>query len=348
MEEGNSTKNPTSKNTDDEMVDDQMEDCQSMTPISIALSPKGINPTPISFREAVAYSSQWFSEARNIAITTLDWEEQPEELPNSNLFVKFTLQMLSRLHEPWKLTLMGRCLGLNIRPSFMASRTKIMWKVKSSLETIDVGNNVYLFRFSTLDDYERALYGGPWFILDHHLVIFKWKPNFRSSIINFDVMSVWIRFPELPVEYYDKEAFFQIAKKVGIPIRVDYATGKLLRARYARVCIEINMANPLITKVWVGGGWQHVQYENIHSLCFSCGKIGHLIKDCKQMTKFDPTETVHGSGPQKDLAPSMEPTNPMVTQHSLEKQVQPKANISKLNVGAHVEKPDEYSDGYGP
>lgn len=123
---------------------------------------------------------------------------------------------------------------------------------------------------------KKRCLGGPWFILDHYLMISTWKPNFRPSKNGFDNMYVWIRIDELPIEYYDKEVLFAIEKVVGKPIRVDYATDKVTRGRYARVCVDIYLSKPLITKIWVGGAWQAIQYENISSLCFACGRIGHL------------------------------------------------------------------------
>lgn len=95
-------------------------------------------------------------------------------------------------------------------------------------------------------------------------------------------MSVWVRIEELSVEYYDKEALFEIAKLIGKPIQVDYATDKVTKARYARVCVEIDLRNPLVTRIWVGGFWKPVVYENITSLCFKCGKIGHVLEKCER------------------------------------------------------------------
>ena len=131
---------------------------------------------------------------------------------------------------------------MNIRSSFMAQRVKILWLPKGRVETIDVGHNTYLFRFSMIDDLERAQFGGPWFILDHYLMLTTWKPSFRSSMNPFSKLIAWIRFPELPVEYLNKHALFNIAKVAGRPIRVDYATDQISKGRYARVCVEIELA----------------------------------------------------------------------------------------------------------
>ena len=78
-----------------------------------------------------------------------------------------------------------------------------------------------------------------------------WKPNFRPSQNPFSTMFVWVRFPELPVKYFHKLALFDIAKLVGLPVKVDFATDSVSRARYARVCVEISLSKPLISRVWV-------------------------------------------------------------------------------------------------
>lgn len=75
---------------------------------------------------------------------------------------------------------MGKCLGINVKLTYKDTRVRSMWRIKGSMETIDVGRGVYFFKFSLEEDYERALFGGPWFILDHYIMITTWKPNFRS------------------------------------------------------------------------------------------------------------------------------------------------------------------------
>lgn len=82
----------------------------------------------VSFKDAVASSSQWFSEARKIMVQSTEWNDTMEEnidIPNS---VCFSKEVLQRLRNPWKLTLMGKCLGINVRPSFITQRCRAMWK----------------------------------------------------------------------------------------------------------------------------------------------------------------------------------------------------------------------------
>ena len=194
---------------------------------------------------------------------------------------------------------------MSINRNFMNDRVRRMWKTQDRLEVIDLGKDVFLFKFNNTEDLERALYGGPWFIMNHYLMLTRWKPDFRPSESGFDKISIWIRFPEFPMEYYDKEALFTIAEKVGRPIKVDYATDNAARGRYARVCIEVDLAVPLVTKVWVGKAWQAVEYENLSLVCFECGKIGHRRDICKTREN---TKVQEDGRRQKGKAAMMEST----------------------------------------
>lgn len=42
-------------------------------------------------------------------------------------------------------------------------------------------------------------------VLDHYLIVNRWTPNFNTSTDNTEKLLVWVRFPTLPIEYYDKE-----------------------------------------------------------------------------------------------------------------------------------------------
>lgn len=169
--------NPTIENSSSDVATQNRTDPE----IAVKVSSLAI----ISFREVVANSSQWFTEARKNMETSTDWDKTEVIPPESSLAAQFSKATLERLRHPWKMTLMGKCLGLSIKASFMETRVRIMWKIKGGLEVINLGNNVFLFRFAMMDDFERATFGGPWFILDHYLMITKWRPNFRPSSNSF-------------------------------------------------------------------------------------------------------------------------------------------------------------------
>ena len=93
----------------------------------------------ISFREAVSKSTQWFDEAKKIITTSKEWNDEEENIAaDSNLVVTFDRDTLARLRSPRRLTRMVTCLGVNVKLAYMDTRVRSMWRIKGSMETINV------------------------------------------------------------------------------------------------------------------------------------------------------------------------------------------------------------------
>ena len=82
---------------------------------------------------------------------------------------------------------------------------------------------------------------GPWSILGHSLTVREWQPDFRPEYATIDSTAVWIRFPGMPIEYYDEKLLMTIGNTIGKAIKVDSNTRSATRGRFARVCVEIDL-----------------------------------------------------------------------------------------------------------
>lgn len=89
---------------------------------------------------------------------------------------------------------------------------------------MDVGNDFYVVRFIRGDDYDRALYGGPWLINDHYLTVQRWYPKFKSDATTLDKLVAWVRFPNLPLCVYDKGYLSNLGNQIGRTLWVDEST----------------------------------------------------------------------------------------------------------------------------
>lgn len=85
-------------------------------------------------------------------------------------------------------------------------------------------------------------------MLDHYLSIRPWSLEFVASLVKIDPTLVWVR-PTLNVRYYDEDVLLAIASMVGKPVKIDLNTSKVARGRFARVCIQINLNQPMVGKV---------------------------------------------------------------------------------------------------
>ena len=145
---------------------------------------------------------------------------------------------------------------------------------------IALGHDFFLIRFSLKEDHSRVLRNGPWFVGGHYLSIRRWEANFKPSLANLSAVAVWIRLPKLPIEYYEESVLWDIGRAIGPILRVDTHTALEVRGKFAQLCLQVNLDEPIVKTIRVSRIRQIVQYEGISSLCFSCGKVRHKVEGC--------------------------------------------------------------------
>lgn len=151
-------------------------------------------------------------------------------------------------------------------------------------------NGYYLAKFASVDDYEFAKYGGPWMVLDHYLIVKEWIPNFDPFTDKTESMIVWVRFPCLSVEYFDYNFLMKVGKKIGRPINIDTATSLVSRASFARICVEVDITKPLLSKFMLRRRVQPIVYEGLHLICFKCGVYGANVDSCSKNQNAENSE----------------------------------------------------------
>ncbi|KAF7804220.1 putative ribonuclease H protein At1g65750 family [Senna tora] len=212
-----------------------------------------------------------------------DMEEDDEDLEDEDLCPKLNIDQeeYDQWCQPWKLTLLVRLLGKRIGVGFMINRLEKLWKKNGAVTTIDLENGFFAVSFTSQDDYLVALQGGPWIIADHYLLVQRWRPNFNSlSAEEPTKIAVWIRIPNLPLEFYNARCLWKIGRLIGRTLKLDPATSITTRGKFARICIEIKLGNKLKPMIEVKDRRYNVEYEGLHLICFTCGKYGHTKNQC--------------------------------------------------------------------
>ncbi|CAN1192310.1 hypothetical protein LINPERHAP2_LOCUS41481 [Linum perenne] len=164
----------------------------------------------------------------------------------------------------------------------MSRKLPQLWAKKGSIVVSDVGFGFYIVRFETVADYERALFGGPWMINDHYVVIQEWRPYFRPEETFLTTLRVWVRLPGLPFEYFDNSILKIIGDRIGRTVRIDHTTLEGSRGNFARICVEVDLSKPLLSKYRLRRRVRRIEYEGLHVICFNCGCYGHKDEACKQ------------------------------------------------------------------
>ncbi|KAH1056597.1 hypothetical protein J1N35_034662 [Gossypium stocksii] len=101
-------------------------------------------------------------------------------------------------------------------------------------------------------DYDKALSQGPWTVYGQYLTVQPWSKHFNPLQPYPSMVLSWIRLSKLP-------------EHLG---------------RFAKLAVYINLDRPLISRVYVDGVTQRVEYEALPTICFGCGKYGHVKEMC--------------------------------------------------------------------
>ncbi|CAN1139774.1 hypothetical protein LINPERHAP2_LOCUS11485 [Linum perenne] len=97
-------------------------------------------------------------------------------------------------------------------------------------------------------------------MFEYYITIARWTPEFNKEEPIRHILT-WVRLPRLPIHFFNRTAVSHIRNHIGKKIRLDLDTSEGARARYARVCVEVDLTKPLLGKYMTGERVFYVEYE---------------------------------------------------------------------------------------
>ncbi|XP_024006073.1 uncharacterized protein LOC112082788 [Eutrema salsugineum] len=189
-------------------------------------------------------------------------------------------EVLEAMNGLWKQCMIVKVLGRNIPISNMSRKLKELWQPRGAMYVMDLPRQFFMVRFEVEAEYLAALTGGPWRAFGSYLMVQAWSPDFDPLSHDIVTTSVWVRLANLPVNFYHRSILMGIARGLGKPVKVDAMTLNFERARFTRVCVEVDLKKPLKGTVMVNGERYYVAYEGMSNICATCGLYGHLVHTC--------------------------------------------------------------------
>nr|XP_023905785.1 uncharacterized protein LOC112017557 [Quercus suber]POF19329.1 uncharacterized protein CFP56_17705 [Quercus suber] len=199
--------------------------------------------------------------------------------------IKLSKETKACIRALWSKALIVKVFSRTVGFSYLTFKINALWKPSARMYCVNLGKYYFLIKFSNADDYDKVLKRGPWFVGEHFLPIKPWEPYFRAFEDNLTSIVVWVRFPELPIEFYDMEMLKEIGRAIGPILWIDSYTATGSRGSFARLCIQVEINKPLITLIRIGRMVQEVKYEGISTLCFCCGRLGNKQEHCSYQIK---------------------------------------------------------------
>ncbi|KAI9116896.1 hypothetical protein K1719_011895 [Acacia pycnantha] len=193
----------------------------------------------------------------------------------------FTVEEYTAWCLPWRNSLIIKVLGASFPTYVIRDRINRMWRPKDPLKLIPLSNGYYIVSFSNKEDRDYAFEEGPWMIEDHYLIVQRWRPNFNPWKADLQCrIAAWVRLPDVPFEFYNIESLRRIGHMIGRMIKIDRSTSIYYKGGFARICVELDLQQPLLPSYMIFGEERPIIYEGLHHVCFKCGKYGHQKETC--------------------------------------------------------------------
>lgn len=226
-----------------------------------------------------------------------DWNVKDDDMPE-NKWYKEDVEQLDMSHAEgipvipvsdeelnewsnhWSKTLVINVLGKRVNYRALENKLKREWAKVGPINIIDMPRGYFAVRFDKDEDYNHALFQGPWMIADHYILVQRWRRNFLVSATKEKRVAVWVRIPELPLELYNDKFLKRVGASLGVMLKIDRLTSIHSRGQFARLCMELDLEKPVVPQVKVRGVVLNLVYEGLHTICFHCGVYRHRESDC--------------------------------------------------------------------
>ncbi|XP_065859791.1 uncharacterized protein [Euphorbia lathyris] len=196
--------------------------------------------------------------------------------------IVFSDRIHTLMAKAMQLSVVVRLLGKRIGYKVLYNRLMSLWKPASDIKVVDLDNGYYLVKLASVEDYSVALLKGPWTIIEHYLTVQPWSPSFNTMDGNISAVATWLRFPGLPIQYYQNGVLREIAKMLGKFIKADYNTISSECGKFARMAVELDLTKSLVSQISIDGRLQSIEYEDFSIICYKCGRYVHISETCKE------------------------------------------------------------------
>ena len=95
--------------------------------------------------------------------------------------------------ESCSLSLLGKFLTRKPFNKRVAQTTlRRTWGLKESMQIVEVGSNLFQFKFEKEFDMDRVFKGGPWSFDNQVILLRRWQPRMTATNVKFDSMALWV------------------------------------------------------------------------------------------------------------------------------------------------------------
>ncbi|CAN1141406.1 hypothetical protein LINPERHAP2_LOCUS12479 [Linum perenne] len=185
-------------------------------------------------------------------------------------------------------SLMGRMItSKQISMSTMKGASRRPWSKAGVIDYKSVGENTFVFTFSSEANREIVWEKRPWVIADHLLALKKVDELANPDNVSFDSIDLWVQMHNFPAKFKSLENVKMVANSYFKFLEVDRAGLQPgTWNRFIRVMVEVDIREPLPECFFIPSELSRDKvdfiYEKVNERCTACQRIGHTGFMCQE------------------------------------------------------------------
>ena len=182
----------------------------------------------------------------------------------------------------WKGCLVGQFFDKRLPIHVVRVFVDKLWGKHEILEISTTDNGLYLFKFMDKDARDWVMESGPWYITGRPIILRVRQPGMEMLNIQLTSLPIWVKFYNIPLEYWTNTCLSYIASAVENPLHLDSLTENRNRLYFVRICIQVNLHSdfPKAPHLNLGNGKYttiRIEYPLVPHNCSHCQVFGHNI-----------------------------------------------------------------------
>ena len=162
---------------------------------------------------------------------------------------------------------------------------KRSWGLEESVWAMEVGTNLFQFKFSAEYDLERVLRSGPWTFDNQVLLLRRWQRGMTAANVRFESVSLWVQIWGAPFDMVSPKVATEIGSRLGVVEEVEKRRRQDSQSLFMRVKVALPISKPVRRGGFLAGSdgqrtWVTFKYERLPLFCHWCGTLGHDTKHC--------------------------------------------------------------------
>ena len=205
---------------------------------------------------------------------------------DGKLVAKPPVEAVNEGIDMWKGCLVGQFLNKRLPFPVVRSLVNRLWGKREMPKISTTENGLFFFRFRDPEARDWVMDAGPWHLAGRLFILRAWKLGMDMLNIQLSSIPIWVRFYNIPLEYWTSTCLGHIASTIGIPLHLDPLTENQTKLSFARICIEVGVDCEFPKSVLLDRGngsysTIRIEYPWVPQRCSECKLFGHNLLNCE-------------------------------------------------------------------